>query len=60
MSAFYGSEPVSAGEPVIELRGVDVGYDGHAVIADMDLTITAGEAVGILGPNGSGKSTLIR
>ncbi|MEO6988478.1 MAG: metal ABC transporter ATP-binding protein [Aquihabitans sp.] len=45
---------------MIELRGVDIGYDGHAVISGMDLTITAGEAVGILGPNGSGKSTLIR
>lgn len=60
MSGFYGYEPVAAGEPIIELRAVDVGYDGHAVISGMDLTITAGEAVGILGPNGSGKSTLIR
>lgn len=60
MSGLHGSGPVGTGEPVIELRGVDIGYDGHAVISGIDLTVTAGEAVGILGPNGSGKSTLIR
>lgn len=52
--------PVAPGRPVIELSKVDIGYDGRPVISGMDLTVTAGEVIGVLGPNGSGKSTLMR
>jgi len=52
--------PVAAGEAVIEFHAADIGYDGRAVIAGLDLRIDAGEVVGLLGPNGSGKSTLVR
>lgn len=46
--------------PVVEFRACDIGYEGRAVVHGLDLTITAGEIVGILGANGSGKSTTIR
>jgi len=46
--------------PVVELRGCDIGYEGRAVVRGLDLTIEAGEVLGILGSNGSGKSTTIR
>jgi zinc transport system ATP-binding protein len=46
--------------PIAELRGCDIGYEGHAVIHDLDLSISPGEVLGVLGSNGSGKSTLIR
>jgi ABC-type Mn2+/Zn2+ transport system ATPase subunit len=50
--------PVSS--PLITLVGVEVGYHRSAVLPPVDLTISAGDAVGIVGPNGSGKTTLVR
>jgi zinc transport system ATP-binding protein len=46
--------------PVVEFRGCDIGYEGRAVISGLDLSIAAGEVLGVLGANGSGKSTMIR
>ena len=34
--------------------------DGHALIADLDLRLHAGQALLIKGPSGSGKTTLLR
>jgi putative ATP-binding cassette transporter len=34
--------------------------DGHALIADLDLSLRAGQALLIKGPSGSGKTTLLR
>ena len=49
-----------SGEPIIELTHVDSGYEGHQVLNSVDLTIMAGDFVGLLGPSGSGKTTLLR
>ncbi len=46
--------------PIVAFRDADIGYEGRAVVAGLDLEIAAGEVVGLLGPNGSGKSTLVR
>lgn len=46
--------------PVIKLEGISFGYTQKTVLADIDLTIAAGEIVTLLGPNGCGKSTLIK
>ena len=45
---------------LIGLHGVAFGYGNVPVLADVDLSISAGEMVGIVGPNGAGKSTLLR
>lgn len=45
---------------MIEVRGVELGYGAHRILADVDLTIHPGEAWFLLGTNGSGKTTLLR
>lgn len=44
----------------VELRGVSVERGGKSVLADVDLSVGAGQVVGIIGPSGSGKSTMMR
>jgi len=44
----------------LDLVDATLGYDNSAVLTDVNLSISAGEFVGVVGPNGSGKSTLIK
>ena len=45
---------------MIEFRRVNKWFGPLHVLADVDLTVKAGEVVVVCGPSGSGKSTLIR
>ena len=49
------TEPI----PAIRTRGLTKRYGRKPAVADLDLTVPAGEIVGFLGPNGAGKSTTI-
>jgi iron complex transport system ATP-binding protein len=45
---------------VWELCGVTARQGGRVALAGADLTLKAGEILGVLGPNGAGKTTLLR
>jgi glutamate transport system ATP-binding protein len=49
-----------AGDPLIELHGVNKWYGDLHVLQNIDLTVGKGEVVVVVGPSGSGKSTLCR
>ncbi|MBR1422414.1 MAG: ABC transporter ATP-binding protein [Ruminococcus sp.] len=40
--------------------GVSLGYEGNAVVQELEFTVSGGDYLCILGENGSGKSTLIK
>lgn len=46
--------------PEIHMQGLDVGYDGKAVLTNVNVTLPAGKISVILGGSGCGKSTLLR
>ncbi|PID60377.1 MAG: ABC transporter ATP-binding protein [Gammaproteobacteria bacterium] len=56
------SPPASACTPLLAFEGVSVSYDRGRVqaLSSTDMTIGAGEIVGVQGPSGCGKSTLLR
>ncbi len=43
-----------------ETRSLAVGYNGKALIRDMDIALERGGILTLIGPNGSGKSTILK
>jgi branched-chain amino acid transport system ATP-binding protein len=44
---------------LLDVHGLHAGYDGVAVVRDLDLHVDPGEVVVLLGPNGAGKTTTL-
>ena len=44
---------------LLDVQGLDVRFGGVHAVDDVDLTVRAGELVGLIGPNGAGKTTAI-
>ncbi len=53
-------EEVDGADPVLDLRGVRVGYGRIEVLHGVDLAVPAGTVVALLGPNGAGKTTTLK
>ena len=53
-------DSVRTGKTILELRGVEVGFDDRTLVRGLDLTLAQGQRIGIVGPNGAGKTTLLK
>ena len=49
-----------ASDPLLEIRGLEAGYETGQVLFGLDLSVDAGERVSLLGRNGAGKTTTMR
>jgi ATP-binding cassette, subfamily F, member 3 len=46
--------------PLARLEGVSVGYDGRAILKNLNLRLDLDDRIGLLGVNGAGKSTFAK
>lgn len=57
MSADGSGDPAARG---LNVEGLDIDYEGRALLTDVSLSVHHGEILALLGPSGSGKSSLLR
>ncbi|MBF0489536.1 MAG: ATP-binding cassette domain-containing protein [Candidatus Omnitrophica bacterium] len=50
----------SQAEVVIEVQGLDIGYEDHVVMNNLSFSINKGDIFIVMGMNGCGKSTLLK
>lgn len=52
--------PALPTSPLVDVVGASFGYDGAAVLSDIDFAVMPGAFTGIVGPSGSGKTSLLK
>jgi len=57
---FQFLEPRKQVQHLLALDNVRVGYGDHVVLNNIQLSLSAGDRIGLLGVNGAGKSTLVK
>ena len=57
---FDFASPEQLPVPLLRLASLSVGYDGQAVLGEVNITLAPGDRIALLGANGAGKSTLMR
>ncbi|MBV1795618.1 ABC-F family ATP-binding cassette domain-containing protein [Siccirubricoccus sp. G192] len=60
VTRFAFPEPAALAPPVLSLSQASAGYDGRAVLRDLDLRLDQDDRIALLGANGNGKSTLAK
>ena len=60
VSPFNFPEPEELSPPIIRLENASVGYDGDAILRNLDLRIDQDDRIALLGANGQGKSTFAK
>jgi len=58
--SFMFPEPESLPPPLYNLDRVTLGYNGKAVLSNLDMRLDEDDRIALLGANGNGKSTLIK
>jgi ATP-binding cassette, subfamily F, member 3 len=53
-------EPEKIPNSLLQMGGVDAGYDDKLILKNVDFQLLPGDRIGLLGPNGAGKSTFIK
>ena len=60
VARFSFPEPQRSSRVVVEAIDAAVGFDGQAVLSQIDLVVERGQKLALVGPNGAGKTTLLR
>ncbi len=59
-AALISAREVRSGKTIIEARELSIELGGRTLVKDFEMTLTAGQRIGIIGANGAGKTTLLR
>lgn len=54
------SEQTVTDKPYFQAEKMNVGYQKHLVVQDIEITLNQGEILTLIGPNGAGKSTVLK